>query len=196
MSRVSTSKPLRHDRYFHLRPMLFALLVGFGLGYSLKVCTTPSDSNLELNLLEDFSASVKKQNMAYSPSVRHLLTLEDSDLSSLAAHEYSCNVLKAFEELTYLHKKAEDLQEHNRRGEANLARKATIARKANAAAAASGSFKNCVAIMSPELLKFWEEKFNNGKLSYHAWSDRKEKGIPGGITFEELEETADSLDFN
>ncbi|CAL6335073.1 unnamed protein product [Bathycoccus prasinos] len=89
-------------------------------------------------------------------------------LQALAEHQFSCNAVKAFEELTLLHRRRKELEDRNRKGEANLARKATVARKFTAASAAEGAFRKCTNTMMPELLSLWDAKLERGELDIHA----------------------------
>lgn len=145
-----------------------------------------------------YSLNLKNTPLQHSPNklvvTRHLLNSigEIENINKFSEHEYSCNSAGAFEELTSLHKKARNLVEHNKNGDANKYREATIARKATAAAAAELAFRECVGTMMPDLLHSWDESLKKGKLNFHAWNDVSEEAV-GGITFKLLEETADSI---
>ena len=178
---------LKKKEHFSRTSFLFILIFGIALGYRLTGhCVGCGQSISWENNLE---STYKKRES----STRHLTGLNEDTMNLLSLTEkYSCNTLKAFEELTLLHERAKDLEEHRRRGEANLARKGTVERKATAALAAENSFRKCVGTMMPELLTEWENKVRKGDLSSRGWNDAKEERI-GGITFSTLEETADSL---
>lgn len=119
------------------------------------------------------------------------LNIENSmKLESFSEHQYACNTRGAYEELTNLHKRSKDLDEHKKRGEANRSRQATIVRKADAARAAEHAFRECVSTMMPELLNFWDESLKKGDLNFHTWSEEKNNGI----TLALLEDTADTID--
>ena len=116
----------------------------------------------------------------------------ESEISTLSEHQYSCNTLSAYEELTNLHSRAKELESKRKRGEANRARQATIERKANAASSAERAFRSCIATMVPELLSIWETKLKEGKLDLHSWNEVDEKS-QAGITLLDLEGAADDL---
>ena len=103
------------------------------------------------------------------------------------------NSLRAFDELTRLHRNAEKLREHEKRGEANRARLANVHRKAAAATSAESAFRKCVSSLMPELISLWDEKFELGQIDFRARNDSKEKKVDG-ITLQTLEETAKSID--
>ena len=111
----------------------------------------------------------------------------------LSKNQFACNSLEAFEELTRLHWKAENLHEHEKRGEANRDRYATIRRKAAAASTAESAFRKCVSSFMPELLNLWDKKLKLGHIDFRAWNGAKEKAVDG-ISFQTLEETAKSMD--
>lgn len=111
----------------------------------------------------------------------------------LSKNQFACNSLKAFEELTRLHRRAENLREHEKRGEANRDRYATIRRKATAASSAESAFRKCVSSFMPELLNLWDEKFKLGQIDFRAWNDAKEKDVDG-ISLQTLEKTAEYMD--
>ena len=117
-------------------------------------------------------------------------TLGDS-LSDLSSLQYACNTRLAFEHLTHLYNNRVKLDEHARRGDANRARTGTINRKAVAARASESAFRECLNVMMPEALQEWDD--NGGNYGTKQWNEEKEKRT-GGITFQELEETAAELD--
>lgn len=167
---------------------LFTLVFGFLLGY----CTHTKKMSEEILEAEKIPFGLSRRN---SVSTRHLASMQNDGiaLQALAEHQFSCNAVKAFEELTLLHRKRKELEDRNRKGEANLARKATVARKFTAASAAEGAFRKCTNSMMPELLSLWDAKLERGELDIHGWNDSKENQI-GGITFATLEATADLPD--
>jgi len=175
--------------YVSRTSFLFILVLGVALGYSFRrrLLGCEGSASWEVNIETEH----KKGQKGYT---RHLTGLREdkTNLLSLSEHQYACNPLNAFEELTLLHKKAKNLVDHRRRGEANLARQGTVERKATAAIAAENVFRKCVGVMMPELLTEWEDKLKRGDLTARGWNDLKEKRIDG-ITFSTLEETADSL---
>jgi len=117
----------------------------------------------------------------------------NAQIIELSKNQFACNSFEAFEELTRLHMRAENLHEHEKRGEANRDRLATVRRKASAASSAESAFRKCVSSMMPELLNLWDEKFKLGQIDFKAWNDAKEKAVDG-ISLQTLEETAKSMD--
>lgn len=112
---------------------------------------------------------------------------------ALSKNQFACNSLEAFEELTRLHRKAENLREHEKRGEANRDRLATVRRKAIVASSTESAFRKCLSSMMPDLLNLWDEKFKLGQIDFRAWNDAKERAMDG-ISLQTLEETAKSMD--
>lgn len=193
MRQFSFCNRARKERSFRLLPLFISFLVGLVVSPVMKWQFPAIEGSAADIRSEDMQ--VPKRNLRHLAISRSLMSSVDkgSELLSLSEHQNSCNTLKTFEELTHLHKKAKDLKEHNRRGEANSVRRATIARKANAAFAAENAFRTCVGTMMPELLSLWDSKLKNGELNFREWSDATEKHITG-ITLATLEETADVLD--
>lgn len=136
-----------------------------------------------------------KQNIL--SATRRLRTLEESagndSFFKLSENQFSCNAQKAFEKLTLLHFRANNLAEHNKRGDANKARTETVLRKFGQASSAEASFRICLSSIMPELLSKWDNELAHGKINVKAWSEDNEINIEG-ITFETLERTADALE--
>lgn len=168
------------------------LIVGIFFGYYLgrqgfdTSCSTPVLSDVKPFSKPDTAYS-QKDYLNTGKNIRRGAKLE-----SFSALEYSCNSGAAFEQLTNLHKTAKDLNEHNKRGEANLSRQATVSRKANAARAAEQAFRKCVSTMMPELLNFWDDSLKKGEVDFRAWNEVSEEKI-NGITQAILEKTADFI---
>ena len=183
----------RNERPFSLLHLFISFLFGIVVSPVTKWQFLPMEGSAADIQVQNIH--VPKTSLRHLSSSRHLTIIdgEGAELVSLSEHQNSCNALKAFEELTHLHKKAKALEEHHRRGEANSVRRATIARKANAAMAAEKAFRACAGTMMPELLRLWDRKLKSGELNFREWDDAKEKSI-SGITFATLEETADVLD--
>lgn len=118
---------------------------------------------------------------------------EATDMSSMSSQSFACNARRAFDELTRLHSVRSDLEARQSRGEANRARTATIVRKTGQAKAAEASFRNCVKDMMPELFVRWESDLKSNKLNFRKWDEYSEE-LVGGISFEDLQKTAEDLD--
>ena len=160
----------------------FFLLFGFILGYWFKSeCKSVASPG-----------ECSPKSLSYLTK-RELIPDTRTKLWEIAANQFSCNSIKAYEELTNLHRKAHGLTAHEKKGEANNARSATISRKAASARAAEQAFRKCMNTMSPEVLKLWDDNFELGQVHSNAWDDSKEKANDG-ITFQVLEETANTFD--
>ena len=188
--RFNTERLLRKQGPSSSIMLLVTLTIGFVLGY----CTQNKLLTEETLKAEKIPSGLGRRNLVLT---RRLASMQNDGivLQALAEHQFACNTRKAFEELTSLHRRRKDLEEHNNRGEANLARKATVARKFTAASAGESAFRKCVNTMMPELLSLWDAKLERGELDMNSWNDSKENQV-GWITFATLEETADLLDWS
>lgn len=162
---------------------LSILLGHFGTKLFQNSCFIPENTNF---VYEHANTEQKRQ---VSPTVSEV----NSKFLGTSELQYSCNAQGALEKLTNLHDHSVRLSGRKQRGEANRVRQATISRKAVAAGSAEQAFRECVGIMMPETLKFWDESKSKGQLDSLSWSDASEKKI-SGITMEVLENTADSLE--
>lgn len=160
-----------------------SLLLGLYLGTKIESYSKPECK------LESFEKSEKNSETSKIPEA---FPLKD-DFTTLSSKEFSCNSRLAFEQLSKLHARRIELDEHRKRGDANRARIGTINRKAIAADAAESAFRGCLSAMMPELLEFWDDKNRKGLISPRQWDNDEEKKI-NGITFEVLEQTASQLD--
>ena len=167
---------------------------GFFLGYASKFATlyklnsSSCPDNYNYNLETSNSSVLEREKTEVSTENKF------SEFLGFSKFKFACNSQTAYEELTRLYLKRQQLEEHNSRGEANRDRKATILRKTQQARSAEGSFKLCVKSMLPELLTKWEDDLKKGLLRRNTqWSDRAEEEI-GGITLKTLEETTILLD--
>ena len=162
----------------------FSFVVGVCLGIRIDSYSKPTSEILQsLNRVEKKSEPSMKIDVF--PGTDDLLTLSDK--------KFACNARLAFDHLSKLHARRIDLDEHKRKGDANLARIGTINRKATAAESAEGAFRGCLSMMMPELLELWEYKNRKGEITVRQWDNEKEKKI-AGITFDLLEQTALQLE--
>jgi len=182
----------KNESYLSILQSSSLLIVGIFFGYHLgrqgvdTSCSTPVLSGVK-PFSESDAAYFRKDYLNNGKNIAIGAKLE-----SFSELEYSCNSVGAFEQLTNLHKRAKDLNEHNKRGEANRSRQATVSRKANAARAAEQAFRKCVSTMMPELLNFWDDSLKKGEVNFRAWDEASEQKS-NGITQEVLEKTADFI---
>ena len=174
----------------HLKFMVcFAL--GVALGYYLRVpCPNSPLPTTKLPIfpksnIEPIYSTVSDPQ---SESSKGYMELEE-----LSSKPFSCNPRGAYEELTRLHSKREQLEKRQKGGESNRARTATIIRKAQEAQAAEGAFRSCVRSTLPELLMIWDEdlRTNSVKLKDASFNRFLDKD---GVNLDVLQETADMLD--
>lgn len=157
-----------------------SFLIGLYLGTRIESYSKPT-----CETLESLARTEQKPKTAPIPTT--------DDITTLSSKEFACNTRLAFDHLSKLHARRIDLDEHRKRGDANLARIGTINRKATAASAAEGAFRGCLSMMIPELLELWDDKKRKGGIKMRQWDNEKEKEIDG-ITFEVLEQTASKLE--
>jgi hypothetical protein len=140
------------------------------------------------------------QNLSSNLHSKPSAVLELYSLNRLETHPLllellalSCNTRSAYEELTRLHSRREQLEQREKRGESNRARSATIIRKAQEARAAEGAFQACLRNTIPELLMVWNEdlKTNSVRLKEASFNKLHDKD---GVNLDVLQETADMLD--
>ena len=172
----------------HLKCMLcFALGVTLG-HYSVFCPNLPSASSLPIFPKSNIEPTYSTTSDSQSRSSKGFMELEE-----LSSKPFSCNTRSAYEELTRLHSRREQLEQREKRGESNRARTATIIRKAQEAQAAEGAFRSCVRSTLPELLMIWDEdlRTNSVKLKDASFNRFLDKD---GVNLDVLQETADMLD--
>jgi len=163
---------------------VFCFLLGLFISDQARSCSSYLPQAPELignSLEEDYSLTQKGDHF-------------EDPLNDIVSDKFSCNARSAYEELTRLHFRRVNLDEHRKKGDANRARIATIQRKATAADAAEGAFRSCVNLVLPELLTEWDEKLAKKAItSRKTWDDRAEESHHG-ITLDVLKETADAIE--
>ncbi|CAL6333917.1 unnamed protein product [Bathycoccus prasinos] len=162
---------------------IFSFVLGAILGQELKLCVNPGYEG---------KWSTEPRRVVAESLQSDEEDKEQQDLSTLVSAKFSCNPYSAFERLSRLHKNRVRLDKKRKKGEANRARTATIVRKAGVADAEESAFRNCLQLVLPEVLEEWDQKAANSQLSV-GWDEGSEKKI-SGITFTQLEESADELE--
>ena len=174
----------------HLKFMVcFAL--GVALGYYLRVPCP--NSPLPTTKLPIFPKSNIEPTYSTTSDSQSRSSKGFMELEELSSKPFSCNTRSAYEELTRLHSRREQLEQREKRGESNRARTATIIRKAQEARAAEGAFQACLRNTIPELLMVWNEdlKTNSVRLKEASFNKLHDKD---GVNLDVLQETADMLD--
>lgn len=167
---------------FLLISLSFLCGYGFGLKFSTRNCPFSWEESIIRTETEP-------------PNYESQEPFGSNNIMDIVAKPYSCNPVRALQELSALRKRHLSLVEHQKRGEANRARTATLQRKVAQAGSAEDAFRKCVNVMTPELLKEWDEASDKSfiKKNIPVWDEDAEKKIDG-ITFKELEKTAEALD--
>jgi len=184
MEEARNSEPFEVTRLFFFASLIAAFLTGHILSSRCKIPKHMSSEG---------------RNSCRDPVLKDPMFLQsqvDSDnlkVASLASKEFSCNSQFAFEELTRLHKRHQQLEAHLKKGEANRDRSAVILRKTGQARAAENAFRECMNSMMPELLSEWDALLESNKINFYAWDDKNE-AEHNGITLEVLNEVADTFE--
>lgn len=185
-------QPRKSESHLTFLQSFSILVAGIFLGYLLSKQLVSTTCNMtELSDQESFSKSDTQNH--YIDNLDMHNTEKESILDTFSSHRMLCNARGAYEELTKLYRRSKDLNEHKKRGEANLSRQATISRKANGARAAEHAFRECVHTMMPNLLNLWDESLKKGEINFRGWNDAREEKNDG-VTLALLEDTADLIE--
>ena len=162
-----------------------SFMIGLYLGTRIESYSRPTNE-----ILQSLTNSEKTSETSMTGDIFP----RSDELFTLSGARFACNSRLAFDHLSKLHARRIDLDEHRKRGDANLARIGTINRKATAADAAEDAFRNCLSMMMPELLELWDDKNRKGEINIiRQWDNNKEKEIDG-ITFDVMQQTASQLE--